>query len=276
MYGEAIMVRTLSIVLSTATLALLFAGARPSASPSPAAGGTLVGHVTLTTPAPPNRPIQMGADLKCLEIAGGRKVEQELVLRDPDGGLRNVFVSLQGTFPQTPPPTQPITIDQQGCVYHPRIQGARVGQTLIVKNDDDTLHNIHSLSTKGNLFNTGQPKAGLTFTYVLKAEEVMLHVKCDVHPWMSGYLGVLSHPYFAVTGAQGAFSIADIPPGHYTVQAWHERYGTTTQTIDITAGKATVADFSFGGNAQASPAPAGFVAQDLVVPEMDLPTAPRS
>jgi hypothetical protein len=257
------MTRSVSLALLTASLALTIAVSRPSAIVSPAAGGALVGHVKLTTPAPPNRPIQMGADLKCLEIAGGKKVEQELVLRDPDGGLRNVFVSLQGTFPQTAPPTQPITLDQQGCVYHPRIQGARVGQTLIVKNDDDTLHNIHSLSTKGNLFNTGQPKAGLSFTYVLKAEEVMLHLKCDVHPWMTGYLGVVSHPYFAVTGAQGAFSIGDIPPGRYTVQAWHERYGTATQTIDIKAGGATSVEFSFSGSGQASAAPTGFVAQDL-------------
>src|SRR5262249_41244945 len=146
-----------------ATLALALADSRPSASgrnsSSPAAGGTLVGHVTLTTPAPPNTTIKMGADLKCLEINTGKKIEQEVVLRDPDGGLRNVFVSLQGTFPQTAPPAQPVTIDQQGCVYHPRVQGAQVGQTLIVKNDDDTLHNIHSLSAKGNTFNTGQPKA---------------------------------------------------------------------------------------------------------------------
>jgi plastocyanin len=256
--------------IATASLALVVlagAGARGSARPAPAAaGGTLVGHVTLTTPAPPNAAIRMGADLKCLEIANGKRVEQEVVLRDADGGLRNVFVSLQGTFPPSAPPSQPVTIDQQGCVYHPRVQGAQVGQTLIVKNDDDTLHNIHAMSTKGNLFNTGQPKAGLEFKTQLKAEEVMLHVRCDVHPWMTGYLGVVSHPYFAVSGAQGAFTIDNIPPGHYTVQAWHERYGSVTQTIDIIAGKATTAEFSYSGSGQASNSPAGFAAQDLLLP----------
>jgi hypothetical protein len=96
---------------------------------------------------------------------------------------------------------------------------------------------------------------------------VMLRVRCDVHPWMTGYLGIVPHPYFAVSGAQGAFTIADIPPGHYTVQAWHERYGTATQTIDIKAGSATSVEFSFSGTGQASAAPpAGFVAQDLSLP----------
>jgi hypothetical protein len=229
----------------TAFLALAIAGSGASAHTPAAGGGTLVGHVKLSTPAPPNPAISMGADLKCLEINNGQHVAQEMVLRDPDGGLRNVFVLLQGTFPPSAPPTQPVIIEQQGCVYHPRVQGAQIGQTLIVKNDDDTLHNIHSLSTKGNLFNTGQPKAGLEFKYALKAEEVMLRVRCDVHPWMTGYLGIVSHPYFAVTGAQGAFTIANIPPGHYTVQAWHERFGTTTQAVDIKADAATVVDFSY-------------------------------
>jgi Carboxypeptidase regulatory-like domain len=270
------MTRRLCIGLLTASLALaiVVGGATTQAHEPAAAGGTLVGHVKLSTPAPPNRPISMGADLKCLEINNGKRVDQDTVLRDPDGGLRNAFVSLQGTFPPSTPPAQPIFIEQQGCVYHPRVQGAQVGQTLIVKNDDDTLHNIHSLSTKGNLFNTGQPKAGLEFKYVLKAEEVMLHVKCDVHPWMTGYLGVVSHPYFAVTGPQGAFTITNIPPGHYTVQAWHERFGTTTQAIDIKAGSATVVEFSYSASGQASGSPAGFAARELRIPHEPVAGAP--
>jgi len=261
------MTRGLSMTILSGALALVSAGSRASAPAQPPdSGGTVVGHVKLATAPPPNAPIRMGADLKCLEINGGKPVDQEVVLRDPDGGLRNAFVSLQGTFPASAPPGEPVTIDQQGCVYHPRVQGARVGQTLAVKNDDDTLHNIHSLSTKGNQFNTGQPKAGLVFTVPLKAEEVMLHVRCDVHPWMSGYLGVLPHPYFAVSGAQGAFTIAHVPPGHYTVQAWHERYGTVSQPVDVKAGGATVVEFSYSGSEHASNAPAGFAPQELRLP----------
>ena len=239
-----IFVRPLMATLALATIAAGQGGT----------GGTLIGHVKLTAAPPPNHVIQMGADLACLEINKGKRVEQETVLRDPDGGLRNAFVSVQGAFPQSPaPPPEPITIDQQGCVYKPRVQGARVGQTLLVRNDDDTLHNIHSLSTKGNQFNTGQPKAGLVFKIPLKSEEVMLHVRCDVHPWMTGYIGVVSHPYFAVSGAGGAFTIANVPPGHYTVQAWHERYGATTRAVDVKAGATTAVDFVYSGT-EAGPA----------------------
>jgi Carboxypeptidase regulatory-like domain len=243
-----IAVRSALAAATAVAAAAAFAVFEPIATGQGAAGGKLIGHVKLTAVPPPNRQIPMGSDLKCLELNNGKKVEQETVLRDADGGLRNVFVSVQGSFPQSPaPPPEPVTIDQQGCVYKPRIQGARVGQTLLVKNDDDTLHNIHSLSTKGNSFNTGQPKAGLTFKTPLKNEEVMLHVKCDVHPWMTGYIGVVSHPYFAVSGASGAFTISNVPPGHYTVQAWHERYGTTTRTIDVKAGATTTIDFVYSG-----------------------------
>jgi hypothetical protein len=261
------MTRGLCTIMLSSALAIVSAGwGTPAPAQGGATGGTLVGHVKLTTAPPPNAAIRMGSDLKCVEINGGTHVDQEIVLRDADGGLRNAFVSVQGTFPQSAPPTEPVTIDQQGCVYHPRVQGARVGQTLMVKNDDDTLHNIHSLSTKGNQFNTGQPKAGLVFKVPLKAEEVMLHVRCDVHPWMTGYLGVLPHPYFAVSGAQGAFTIDHVPPGHYTVQAWHERYGTVREAIDITAGKATIVEFSYSGHELASQAPAGFTPQELRLP----------
>jgi hypothetical protein len=267
MRKEGTMTRGFCTIMLTAAVAIVSAGSRaPATAQGGPDGGTLVGHVKLTEAPPPNAAIRMGSDLKCLEINAGKKVDQETVLRDADGGLRNAFVSVQGTFPQSAPPAEPVTIDQQGCVYHPRVQGARVGQMLVVKNDDDTLHNIHSLSTKGNNFNTGQPKAGLVFKVPLKAEEVMLHVRCDVHPWMTGYLGVVPHPYYAVSGAQGAFTIDHVPPGHYTVQAWHERYGTVTQTVDVKAGKATVVEFSYSGHEQASRAPVGFAPQELQLP----------
>jgi hypothetical protein len=245
----------------------------PSQNQGPGTGGTITGRVLLTATAPPNASIRMGADLKCLELNAGKPAAQDVVLRDADGGLRNVFVNVQGSFPQAPPPpTTPVTIEQHGCVYQPRIQGARVGQTLEVKNDDDTLHNIHSLSTKGNEFNTGQPKAGMVFKYPLKNEEVMLHVRCDVHAWMSGYIGVMSNPYYAVSGEKGAFRIANVPPGKYTVQAWHERYGVMTKTIEVKAGASIAVEFTYNGNEKASAAvaaaiaPDGFVARELAVP----------
>ena len=173
-------------------------------------------------------------------------------------------VHLQGTFPQSPAPSTSIVIDQQGCVYYPRIQGARVGQTLEVKNSDATLHNIHSMSTKGMDFNVGQPLAGMVYKYQLKTEEMMLHVKCDVHSWMTGYVGVVSHPYFAVTDATGTFTIANVPLGKHTLRVWHEQYGALTQTVDVKAGGATTVEFAYTGNEK--PSQTAFAVQELVVP----------
>ena len=144
------------------------------------------------------------------------------------------------------------------------MQGARVGQTIEVKNSDATLHNIHSMSTKGNDFNVGQPLAGMVYKYPLKTEEVLLHVKCDVHSWMTGYVGVMSHPYFAVSDATGAFTIANVPAGKQTVQVWHEQYGALTQTVDVKAGGTTTVEFAYTGNEK--PSQTAFAVQELVVP----------
>jgi hypothetical protein len=229
-------------------------------------GGTVVGHVKLTTPpARPNAPIPMGADPNCLTINAGKRVLQESILRAADGGLANVFVNVKGSFPGATGATPAAVIDQRGCTYHPRIQGARVGQTLEVKNSDQTLHNIHSLSTKGNTFNSGQPMAGMVFKYQLKAEEVMLHVKCDVHPWMTGYIGVVGHPYYAVSDATGAFKIVGVPAGKQTIQVWHEKFGPLTMVVDVKAGATTNVDFAYAGTEK--PAPAA----DLRMEELNIP-----
>jgi plastocyanin len=227
-------------------------------------GGTIVGHVKLTGTPPPNAVIKMGADPNCLKINAGKRVVQQTVVRAADGGLTNVFVNVKGSFPQVAASPASAVIEQQGCVYHPRVQGARVGQTLEVRNSDATLHNIHSMSTRGNDFNVGQPLAGMVYKYPLKAEEVMLHVKCDVHSWMTGYVGVVSHPYFAVTDATGAFTIANVPAGKQTVQVWHEQYGALTQTVDVKAGGTTTVEFAYTGSEKASQT--AFAVQELVVP----------
>jgi plastocyanin len=256
-----------NVLLSSA--ACLLAAALPTTFPvtmsAQSGGGTIEGHVKLTGAPPRNAPIAMGADPNCLKINAGKRVVHETVLTAPDGGLQNAFVHVQGTFPQSSAPSTPVVIDQQGCVYHPRIQGARVGQTLEVKNSDQTLHNIHSMTRKNNSFNTGQPQAGMVFKFPLKTEEVMLHVKCDVHSWMVGYIGVLTHPYFAVSDGTGAFTIANVPAGKQTVQVWHERYGPLTQTVDVKAGATTTADFNYTGNEKPSTTGALDV-QELVFP----------
>jgi len=243
-------------------IAILAAG--PFLDVSAQSGGTIEGHVKLTGTPPPNAVIKMGADPNCLKINAGKRVVQQTVVRAADGGLMNVFVNVKGSFPPVATPPASAVIDQQGCVYHPRVQGARAGQTLEIKNSDATLHNIHSMSTRGNDFNVGQPLAGMVYKYQVKTEEVMLHVKCDVHSWMTGYIGVVSHPYFAVTDATGAFTIATVPAGTQTVQVWHEQFGPLTQTVDVRAGGTTTVEFAYTGSEK--PSQTAFAVQELVVP----------
>jgi plastocyanin len=233
--------------------------------PIVAQNGTITGNVKLTGAPPANPRIPMGADPNCLTINAGKRVTQDAVVVGQGGGLANAFVLLRGATGGAMPAT-PAVIDQRGCIYHPRIQGARVGQTLEVKNSDSTLHNIHSLSKKGNTFNTGQPSAGMVFKYPLKSEEVMLHVKCDVHPWMSGYIGVVNHAYFAVTDGNGSFKIANVPPGKYTIVAWHERYGPVSQMVEVKAGGSANVDFAYSGTEKPNETVAGLTVEEVWIP----------
>lgn len=230
---------------------------------SPQSGGTIVGTVHLTAVPAPNPVIKMGGDPNCLKVNAGKRVTADIVLRGTDGELANVFVNVSGSFPQAPASNASVTVDQQGCMYHPRVLGAQVGQTLIIKNDDPTLHNIHSLSKKYT-FDVSQPPASNAYNVALKSDEVMLHVKCNVHPWMTGYNGIDSNPYFAVTAEDGKFQIAGVPAGKQTIQVWHEVYGSLTQTVEVKAGGTTEVSFTYTGNEHAS-ATDGRV-QEAVIP----------
>src|SRR3981081_2754428 len=138
--------------------------------------GTITGHIRLMGKLPGNPIIRMGKDPMCAKINAGKRVIQETVVASADGSLMNVFVHLQGSFPQTPAPTAPVTIDQHGCIYGPRVVGARVGQMLQVRNNDPLLHNVHGMSAKDNGFNISEPKAGMVQQFRLKDEEIMLRL----------------------------------------------------------------------------------------------------
>jgi plastocyanin len=211
-----------------------------------AAGGTIKGRVRLGGTPPGNPVIRMRVDPMCAKINKGKLVVEEIVMTSKDGGLANVFVKLQGSFPRTAVPTGTVMIDQHGCVYTPRMVGARVGQTLLVRNSDPLLHNVHSLSSGSNSFNIGQPVAGLENRFQLKAAEI-LRLKCDVHRWMTAYVGVVDHPYFAVSGTDGAFEIANVPAGTHAVHIWHERYGDLEQSIHVNPGATATVTFTYTG-----------------------------
>lgn len=229
-------------LLATVAVSVTAAGGTPAAG-----GGTIKGHVKLLGKLPGNSIIRMGMDPKCAEMNRGRRVIQEAVAAALDGSLANVFVHLAGAFPQTPVPAEPVAIDQRGCVYHPRMVGARVGQTLQMKNSDELMHNVHGMSARGNSFNVSEPKAGMVQSFTLKDEEVMLKIKCDIHSWMTTYVGVVTNPHFAVSGAAGTFEIKNVPVGSYTILTWHERYGPLKQTVRVRAGAVTTVDFTYMG-----------------------------
>jgi plastocyanin len=247
-----------SLLLFTAALsaAVFVMDTRATAQGSGASTGTIRGHVKIMGDLPGNAVIRMGRDPKCNEMNRGKLVVQELVAASKDGSLGNVFVKLEGDFPQTPVPATPVVLDQSGCIYRPRVIGARVGQTLEVRNSDNLMHNVHSITTKANAFNTSQPKAGMVFTYKLKGAE-MLHLMCDIHSWMTAYVGVVPHPYFAVTGADGSYEIRNVPAGMRTISFWHEVYGMQTRTVTVRAGAVATVDFSYTGKPPAGRRAAG-------------------
>ena len=208
-----------------------------------ATAGGLTGTITLDGDAPAAEVIRMNADPVCVREVTDTVTTQYFVVGD-DGGVGNVFVyvkeGLSGSFPA---PTETLTLDQRGCRYHPHVFGIQVGQPLEILNSDPTLHNIHAIPAVNQEFNTGQPIQGMKFSRTFTDREVMVPFKCDVHGWMNSYAGVLDHPYFAVTGTDGTFSIDMLPPGDYVIEAWHEKLGTQTQ--DMTVGPQETKELSF-------------------------------
>lgn len=207
--------------------------------------GTVEGHVRLSGELPGNPVIRMGVDPLCSRLTDGKQMVQESVLTSPDGSLANVFVRLQGTFPETPVPDEPVVIDQQDCVFVPRVVGAQAGQRVQIRNSDPLLHNLNAQSTITNRFNVGQPVQGMVYEFQPVEEDGMLRIRCDLHRWMTEYIGVVAHRYFAATDLTGTFRIADVPPGSHTIQAWHEEYGILTQTVTVEAGGVAMADFTY-------------------------------
>jgi hypothetical protein len=224
--------------------------------------GVIEGQVRLAGLAPANPIIRMGADPKCSRQYSGRRAVQEYVLRSADGGLANTLVDLQGTFLDAPASATPVTLDQRACLYAPRVLGMQVGQSLQIKNSDPLLHNVRGLSTRGNAFNVSQPQAGMVYTLKLKNPDVIMRIKCDVHSWMVAYIGVEPHPYFAVSSDRGAFRIAGVPAGRYSIRTWHERYGQLTQPVTVQAGQATTIELAYTGKEL----PSSARVQDLTVP----------
>jgi plastocyanin len=233
----------------------------PSAAPEgqrvdAATAGAVTGMVALDGMAPANAAIRMNADPICLREAKGPQSMETFMVGSDGKSLANVFVYVKdglGNYVYDAP-TTPATIDQRQCRYMPHVFGIRVGQPLEILNSDPTLHNIHATPKVNAEFNTGQPIQGMKTTHTFTEPEVMVPFKCDVHGWMNAYVGVLPHPYFAVTDNAGRFSIGTLPPGTYTIEAWHERLGAQTQQVTIGAKETKDVTFTFKAPAEGTAA----------------------
>jgi plastocyanin len=207
---------------------------------------TVKGVVKFVGEAPKPRLISMKADRQCDAIHGGKSVTAEDVVVNPNGTLKWVFVYVkEGVKGKYNPPNEPVVLDQQGCWYQPHVFGIMVGQKLEVRNSDPLLHNIHATPKKNKPFNIGQPVKGMKSYHTFNTPEIMVPFKCDVHPWMSAYAGVLEHPFFSVSNDKGEFEIKNLPPGTYTIEAWHEKFGTLTQTVTVKPRETKQIEFTF-------------------------------
>ena len=205
------------------------------AQPAKAIGANLTGKAVFEGTPPAPQTIKMDADPVCAgQHAGGMPSEEVVV--NSNNTLKNVFVYVKEGLPKDQKfeaPKDPVAFDQRGCHYSPHVFGVMAGQPIQIINSDGTLHNVHALPKNSKEFNLGMPIQGMKLNQKFDAPEVMVKFKCEVHSWMAAWAGVLDHPFFAVTGEDGTFSIKDLPAGQYTLEAWHEKYGTQTAAVKV-------------------------------------------
>jgi plastocyanin len=224
----------------------------PPAAPAgpavdPATAGTVTATVKFEGAAPPAEIITITGDPKCVSENGGPQRSGESIVVGDNQALQNVFVYVKdglGSF-GFPIPAEPVVLDQDKCRYSPRVVGVRVGQALQIRNSDPLLHNVRSNGVINQAFNKSTPLEGMSFNHTFATKEVMVPFKCDVHGWMSAYVGVLDHPYFGTTAPDGRVMLGNLPPGTYTIEAWHEQLGTKTQQVTIAAKDSKDVSFSF-------------------------------
>jgi plastocyanin len=199
-----------------------------------ASAGKVTGTVKFEGAPPKMKAIDMASVASCAKLHETPATSEAVVLGD-NGALQNVVVYLKGDFSpySFPRATVPVKIDQRGCVFVPHVVALMTGEPLQVLNSDEVTHNVAAVSTHGQGSNQSLSPGAAPFERSFSREEIAVGVKCNIHPWMKFYAAVLSHPYFQVTGKDGAFVLKNVPPGTYTVTAWHERYGSKEQSIVV-------------------------------------------
>lgn len=221
-----------------------------AAAAGPATGeGMIRGSVKFSGTVPAPAALDVSADPACVSSNQEPLYSQELMVA-ANGAVRDAFVFIKGGLPAGaayPVPAEAAVLDQRGCRYTPHVLGVRVNQPVTIINSDSTLHNVHAQTQNSAGFNLGMPLQGMKSTKKFPKAELMAHLKCDVHPWMSAYIGVMDHPFFAVTGENGAFELKGLPAGKYTLSVWQEKLGSQDISVDVPASGAAEANFNFAG-----------------------------
>lgn len=197
--------------------------------------GTITAEIRVDGAVPPMQTLRMGSFADCTAKHQGDVPAGDMLVTD--GKVQNAFVYIKDGLGDRvfATPTEKVVIDQEGCLYVPRVAGAMVDQPIEFLNSDNTLHNVHGMPKLSSPWNVALPREGAERTIAVTKPEVMISVRCDLHPWMQGWLGVLEHPYFGVTGADGRVTLSNVPPGDYTIGVWHERFGTREQKVTLPA-----------------------------------------
>jgi plastocyanin len=223
-----------------------------AAAPAGGAGGAakgsgaISGKISFAGTPPAADKIKVSADPYCQKEHKDGLTRETVAVKD--GGLKDVLVyvksGVSGTYPA---PTEAVELDQKGCMYSPHVVALQVGQPLKIKNNDETLHNIHPRPTVNQEFNIGQPRKGMESTKTFDKKEPWIPVGCDVHPWMRSYIAVLDNPFFAVTDENGKYTIKGLPAGEYEVEAIHEKLNKQTGKITVKDGESATLDLAYKG-----------------------------
>jgi plastocyanin len=233
-----------ALACALAGLALSMLGLAGWASPADTPS-SLKGTVKFVGAGPKPSRIDMSQDPLCAKFHSTPPTTEDVVVGG-DGDLANVviYVSDGLTSHNFEPPSQPAVLEQKGCQYRPHVLALQANQKLNVVNADETTHNIHPIPNNNREWNMTQPH-GMPLEQTFAREEIAIPVKCNIHPWMKGYIAVFKHPYFAVTDKSGSFELKELPPGTYTITAWQEKLGSQIQKVTVSAGEAKTLDFTF-------------------------------
>jgi plastocyanin len=211
------------------------------------AASSVTGTVTFDGKVPTLKPLAMDADPACAK-KHSKPVPSEMLVLGNGNTMGNILVWVSKGLPAGktwPAPKTPVVLDQKGCVYEPHVMGIMVGQAYRILNSDGILHNVHALPKVNRGFNRPMPAAVKESSASFDKPEAVFQIKCDVHPWMTAYVGVFTHPFFSATGTDGKFTISGLDPGTYEITAWHERLGTQTASITVAANEAKTQNFKF-------------------------------